>query len=52
MRKGEPNFMRNISKYIILSNIISFLQKAIFSSLNCKEQVEPHIFHTYIRIEK
>jgi len=41
-----------MSKYISMNNIIAFLQKAIFSSKNCKEQLEPHLFHTYIRIEK
>jgi hypothetical protein len=52
MRKGEPNFMRQLSRYIQAGNIIAFLQRAIFSNLACKEEVEPHLFHTYIRVEK
>ena len=35
-----------------MSNIVSFLQKAIFVSNGCKEEIEPHIFHTYIRVER
>lgn len=44
--------MRNLHKYLNLSNIVSFLEKAIFININCKEDIEPHIFHTYIRIER
>ena len=50
MKRGEPSFLRNTAKYIGMNNIVLFLQKVIFSSINCKEQLEPHLFHTYIRI--
>lgn len=52
MKKGEPAFLRNLQKFLNLSNIICFLEKAIFKNSTCKEDIEPHIFHTYIRIEK
>jgi hypothetical protein len=49
---SEPSFLRHIKKFLILANLISFLQKALSLSLNLKEELEAPIFHTYIRIER
>ena len=50
MRKGEPSFIKNMKKFLCLGNIVAFLIKAVDINLNVKESIEPHIFHTYIRI--
>jgi hypothetical protein len=52
MKKGEASFLKHMTKYLQLSNMISFLLKALSISKPFKEQSEPLIFHTYIKLKR
>lgn len=52
MRKGEASFLRNVQKYLILSNLILLLQKILNVNAHFKEDAEPMIFHTYLKLSK
>lgn len=52
MRRGEASFLRNMNKYLIIANLVLFLQKMIFSSKLFKPLAEPMIFHTYLKLSK
>jgi len=52
MKKGEVSFLKNVTKYLQLSNMVSFLSKAVSASKTFKEEVEPLIFHTYIKVKR
>jgi hypothetical protein len=52
MRRGEPSFLRNVHKYLILGNLILLLQKSIAANARFKEDAEPMIFHTYLKLSK
>ncbi len=52
MRRGEPSFLRNMQKYLILATLILLLQQALHVSSQIKRDAEPLLFHTYIKIAK
>lgn len=52
MKKGEPSFLKHTTKYLQLNNMICFLLKALSFNKSFKEQSEPLIFHTYIKLKR
>jgi hypothetical protein len=52
MRRGEPSFLRNMQKYLILSTLLMLLQQALQASNQLKQNAEPLLFHTYIKLAR
>lgn len=41
-----------MSKYLVIANLVLFLQKLVFSSKPFRSLAEPMIFHTYLKLHK
>ena len=52
MRRGEISFLKNTTRYLILSNLVIFVQKCLFLNENFQRNAESMIFHTYIKVKK
>ena len=51
-RRGEQSFLRNMQKYLILSSLLMLLQQALQASNQLKQNAEPLLFHTYIKLAR
>lgn len=52
MRRGEASFLRNMHKYLIIANLVHFLQQCILANRSFKAEAESMIFNTYLKLVK